>query len=561
MRSLDDLRDFQQPNEGYLVDFLPDMPFEQAVEQERLTSAHLRERDLRPGRCPKDLLTTTLNERSKALVEDAFSLVADYEPVSLLTCLVAAYESLRIHLGSLSWGATGKLRVETSLVEWARSEAVTAPSLAISLRLAIEMVSARPPDGEVRATKALVTALWAYAYEVLRVGSVSDLIHYEVMPSELSAQSGRLVLPDLAAPDGAVADRTVQLLDGTGDPFSSLFGRERRTIPLTAAEEAKEKVLLDRLGAATAQVAGLDLPACTRIIASLAGFAGLQPPNHPDGYNPGGLNLAAEDDLVSAMSLLHGEEPERVRQLLRFLCIEPKPGYPDKADMPWIFGRSRSYQAHPLVRVPGERDIIWSGFHTYCSIDVIAAQLIHASLPGVEPRSPLGYAMSEFSKWRGKQFEATVLDIVRSDLRLRARKIDKLNGKRLMRANGQDLGDIDALVAESESRTLLNIDAKASAPALTPREIANEMRRFTVTGKGSDADRVLERAAVVEENLQSALTQLGILSDAEGWRVRSLIVLQAPPFAGKLHSVDLPTFSYDELTHLDLYQWIVQQCD
>jgi hypothetical protein len=57
------------------------------------------------------------------------------------------------------------------------------------------------------------------------------------------------------------------------------------------------------------------------------------------------------------------------------------------------------------------------------------------------------------------------------------------------------------------------------------------------------------------------LAQLGVRSDAEGWRVRSLIVLQSPPFAGELHSVDLPTLSYDELVRLDLCQWIVQQGD
>ncbi len=559
MRTLDDIGDFWQPSEGYLVDLLPDMPFERAVELERLTSMYLRERGLGCGPCPKEVLTAALNERTRTLVEEALSLVSDCEPVSLLTCLVAAYESLRIQLGSLSWGATGRLDVESSLVDLARSEAMAAPSLSISLRLAIELVSARPPAGGSRATGKIVTALWAYAYEVLNVGSTSDLVHHEVVPSELSAHAGRLILPELVAPNDAVEDRVVQLLGGSSDPYSSIFGYEPKTMPLTAAEEAKEKSLLERLGAATAEVAGLDLPACVRVIASLAAFAGLRPSHHPDGYNPGGLNMAAEDDLVSTMSLLHGEEPARVRALLRFLCIEPKPQYPDRADMPWVFGRSRSYQARPLIRVPGERDILWSGFHTYCSVDVIAAQLVHASLPGVERRSPLGRAMSEFSKWRGEQFEASVLDVLRSDLRLRARKIDKLNGKRLRRANGEDLGDIDALVADPASRTLLNIDAKASAPARTPREFADEIKRFTISGEGSDADRILERAQLVEENIQSALTQLGVRSDAEDWRVRSLVVLQAPPFAGKLHSVDLPTLSYEELAHLDLCQWIAEQ--
>jgi hypothetical protein len=326
MRSLDDIGDLRQPGEGFLVDFLPEMPFVLAVEQERLTSAFLQARGLRPGPYETWVLTEALNERTKALVEEAVSLAAEFEPVSLLTCLVAAYESLRILLGSLSWGATGKLRLDASVVEWARSTTVTAPSLAISLRLAIELVSARPPAGGRRATRTAVTGLWACAWELLRVGSTSDLIRYEVVASELSMRADGLALPELAAPDHAIADRTVQLLDGTSDALSSLFGREHRTMPLSADEQTKEKELLDDLGGALSQVAGVDLPTCTRIIASLAGFAGLQPPDHPDGYNPGGLNIAAEDDLVSAMAYIHGQEPARVRELLSFFehCPEAR---------------------------------------------------------------------------------------------------------------------------------------------------------------------------------------------------------------------------------------------
>jgi hypothetical protein len=236
--------------------------------------------------------------------------------------------------------------------------------------------------------------------------------------------------------------------------------------------------------------------------------------------------------------------------------------------MPWRFGRRRSYQSRPLVRVPGERNIIWSGFHTYCTIDVIAAQLIHASLPDVEPRSPLHHAMNAFSQWRGEQFEAAILDVVRSDLRFRARKVDKLDEERLRRADGTDLGDIDVLAAEPGSRTLLNIEVVASAPARTPREMADEIRRFSTTdelgrssdkAKSTDSDRVLERAELIEKKLGSALAQLGVQSGVDGWRVQSLIVLQAPPFVGKLHDVAVPTLGYDELTQLDLCEWIAQQ--
>jgi hypothetical protein len=556
-RSLDDLGDFQQPNEGYLVDLLPDMPFERVAEHAGTTILHLEGRGLHAGSCDKEALTAALNKRCAMLVEESIALAADYEPVSLLTGLVAAHESLRICFGAIPSAVTGKLPLEAPLVESARFYATVAPSLAISLRLAIELFSARPPSGSRKASKALVTELWAYTYEILNVGTVSDLIHYDVLPSKLSAGPDGLALPEFQASEEAQADRSVQFLGGVGNPLLTLFGRRNRTLPVTKEEEAKEQALVDRLAAATAQVAGVDLPTCVEIITSLAGLAGLQPAGHPNGFSPGGINRSSEDVLVKAISLFHREDPENVRRLLRFLCIEPKPDYPDPTDKPWVFDRQRSYQARPLVRVPGERDLVWSGYHTYCSAEVIIGQLAHNSLPGVDRLSHLGQAMNELSEWRGEHLEAKVLDIVRSDLRLHARKIDTLSGKKLTRSNGEDLGDIDALAAEPRSRTLLNVEVKAIEPGRTPREIASEIERLTVTNEASTyADRVLERGDVIASNLDDALGQLGVQSSADGWRVRSLFVLETPPFAGKLCDVGIPVISYDELTQLDLAEWI-----
>jgi hypothetical protein len=77
---------------------------------------------------------------------------------------------------------------------------------------------------------------------------------------------------------------------------------------------------------------------------SLAEFAGLQSVDHPDGYNPGGINQSSEDELVTVLSGLHNQEPAHVRRLIRFLCIEPNPDFPGTADMPWVYGRRRSCQ-------------------------------------------------------------------------------------------------------------------------------------------------------------------------------------------------------------------------
>jgi hypothetical protein len=550
--------DPQNSNESFILDVIPPLPLEQTVEVARDTSAYLQDRGLHAGPCPREQLTDALKQRCRFLTEASISLAASFEPVSLLRALVAAYEGVRVCLYSLTWAATDRPDLSPPTKEWARAEMPVLTPLAVSLRLVVEMISARPPQGDGEASPELLTALWGYADEVLRLGTASDLIHNELLPSELSMSQGLLELPQLTdAPQHE--DRAIRVLHETPNPLATLFGHPDKAFELTAAETAEERTLFQHLAAATAQVAGVDLLSCAVIVGRLSELAGLRSANHPDGYNPGGIYQTSEDELVTKLSTRLNQEPARVRKLIRFLCLEPNPDYPGKPNMPWVYQRRRSYQTRPLVRAPAERDLIWSGFHTYAAMKVILGQLVHANLPGVDGDSELGRAMNAFSNWGGKVFEAKVLDVARSDLRLRARKIDKLNGRRLTRANGSDLGDVDVLVAEPVSRTLLNIEAKSGSASRTLREAHSELARFRVTGKdNTDADRVLERAKLVEEALPDALSQLDMESSTDDWRVRSAIVLKSPPVASLLDPSPLPILGFAELAQLDLQKWIAQ---
>jgi hypothetical protein len=545
-------------NKSFIEDIVPPLPFEQTAELERDTSAYLQDRGLRAGPRPREQLTGALRERCRFLTEASFSLAARCEPVSLLRALIAANEGVRACLSSLTWTATDRPDVSLSTKEWARAEMPVLTSLSVSLRLVVEMISARPPQGGDEASPEMLTALWGHADEVLRLGIASDLIHNELLPSELSMSRGLLELPRL---NNATQheDRAIRVLREMPNPLATLFDDPAQAFELTAAETAEERALFGHVAAATAEVAGVDLHSFAVIVGLLSELGGLRSADHPEGYNPGGMYQTSEDDLVTKLSTRLNLEPARVRKLIRFLCLEPNPDYPGTSDMPWVYQRHRSYQARPLVRAPAERDLIWSGFHTYASLQVILGQLGHANLPGVDRDSELGRAMSAFSKWCGKVFEAKVLDVARSDLRLKARKIDKLNGRRLARANGDPLGDIDVLVAEPRSQTLLNIDAKSGSAARTPREAYGELARFRVSGKGkTDADHLLERAKLIEEALPEALEQLGVESSADGWRVRSAIVLKSPPVAGLLDPSALPILGFVELTQLDLQEWIAR---
>ena len=106
-------------------------------------------------------------------------------------------------------------------------------------------------------------------------------------------------------------------------------------------------------------------------------------------------------------------------------------------------------------------------------------------------------------------------------------RVTSFANQRLQRSNAEDIGDIDVLVVDESSRTLLVIDAKAFVPNLTASEIAAELHdtfRPGRTGKRSSVDHLRERVAWVETNLRDVLNDLK-LDDSDNWVVDLMFVL------------------------------------
>jgi hypothetical protein len=126
---------------------------------------------------------------------------------------------------------------------------------------------------------------------------------------------------------------------------------------------------------------------------------------------------------------------------------------------------------------------------------------------------------------------------------------------RLVRANGQDIGDIDVFVVDRDKMVLLAIEVKDFEFARTPFELSNEIAKL-VGEEGSAISHHQERLTFLRTNLEAIIRELGLPGSARDWQVHGLVVtstdLMAAHFSGLHHEARrMKIVSYDELSTAD----------
>lgn len=124
------------------------------------------------------------------------------------------------------------------------------------------------------------------------------------------------------------------------------------------------------------------------------------------------------------------------------------------------------------------------------------------------------------------------------------RRFVRAGGLDLRRVDGEDLGDVDVLVATATGRVLV-IEAKSLEMARTPRELANEVRGLSV-GPGAAASRVGARCAALRRHRRAIETALGLPDDV-GREFVPLVVTDRPLLGSLLNESDVPICSVADL--------------
>lgn len=137
----------------------------------------------------------------------------------------------------------------------------------------------------------------------------------------------------------------------------------------------------------------------------------------------------------------------------------------------------------------------------------------------------------------GARFEGRVAAIFSAAARFETLgNVTSLGNEKLERANGEILGDIDVLAADTRSRILYAVECKDLAGALSPSEVAGELSEHFAE-QGGTAVKHSERIEWLSARIAPALKALGVEGAPEDWRVEGLFVTGRPvmgPYIAKV---------------------------
>lgn len=472
--------------------------------------------------------------------------VASLSPDGLLEWLIAFNEAIVAHQALRDRAVPAEIECFADVpttVERLEREIPSIARAAIANRFLIEYVAARPPHGIRPMSQQLYDELLVLASDIFNKGLISDAIYYKLANPEVSILPSHRLGFERGTRWEVGRDAYLQL------HARSEITRRRRRFIATRATSADGPEGIDELDEAVAEEFGLSLREFIDFHAQIIN-AGFERDGEP--------KVAPLEDLQRELREALGWELGKVERAFDLHSLKPRAAYMDPPNglpkwelFPWAFNRSLSLIRRPLViRERGDEvEVLWGVRHVYTAsrhfFDLCTGGRLHATTPRLK---------QAIDRWRqrdAREFNNRVAELYEAhdDLVVRVR-VKKIGGLRIERSPGQDLSDIDVLVADPRRRQLIVIETKALVVGRTAVELRNEQidtfegRR----GKRSEVEKLLELDGWIKARRRDVLEHLGLnTASAKRWRVVSLMVVENELLSPFLLDLPVAVMSFHDL--------------
>lgn len=527
-------------------------PIQKADENELLDELgyYLRTtKNVKQGLIPKEKQTEVLNNAVEFFYQELKTLVASLHPEKLLENLIQYHEAIIKEVAQHSLTMPTRLACFSSdeeIINNIQEEMAKNNAAAVASRFVIEYVVTQPPSGNTPLSLSIYDHLQAIAYQIINFGFQSDLINFKLAEFELSIlPSGRLGT-DRGKYEKARKAYTTVWTDGeifrTKENFDKYWQKINKS--------SQKPDIVTQIDNAASVEFGYSITELHKIIGE-AFRIGKQ-------INPTVACLSFRDFVTCLAQELNWTE-KRVEQAIELLCLKPrsnflKPNSPFKSvDVyPWKFNRSLSYLRRPFLihEYNGELQVIWGIRHLNSVVKYLKDICFNARLKA--NTDDMKKIMSHLRNIEGEYFNERVADLCEKNPRLIVkRQVKKIGKNKIARNNGNDLGDIDVLVANPRKKILQVIECKNLELARTPHEMANEIEQLFIgkeknNGKDRSKSFIEKHQARVDwinAYLTEVLNWLG-LNSASSWKVEGLVITSCELFTPHIHSSNIQVFSF-----------------
>jgi len=372
---------------------------------------------------------------------------------------------------------------------------------ALAVRTLIEICAAEPSKGYKRASLTDLDELIAESNQLMTWANLSDRIHLGMSrPRIRLLKSGRIEIDRDAIEEQwskfyrvrstEDLERFYGVQPGSSSSSSVTEGERQEAYEdefgLTYSE-------LIRLFAAITMM-GLDQGQLSFEYASVVDQASLQL----------GMPAHKVDTVLSSFSLHQRTKWE-----------EPPEGYDSKEIQPWKFNRKLSFMSRPLITghtAEGTRILLFGPRHVEESIRYLDLQVETGRYVSRDKNSKMATLIGNINREAGDRFTDVVYDwFVEHNVYVVGKRVTISPGGKVPAPT--NLGDIDVLAVDRNSKVILLVECKKLQPARNPHEISQELERVfgnSETDRDSSIQKHKRRSDWVMNNLEVLPQEYGV---------------------------------------------------
>jgi len=540
-RQIPDFRKIQEPDEQWALEDIGN---------------YIKSKGLISGQVAEGERARVLNEVVHFLYSRLENIVASLNPVGLLEALIAYNESISYETSHRHLTTPTRLACfhdEPAFRKIVAEEIPQVEQAALASRFLIEYVAARPPTGLRPSSLEVYDKLMAISSLIIAFGGNSDAVTYDI--ADVSVRilpSGRLGLIKPSY-DHAIRNFMLELSAGRIKRATDFFERYWEDSRIKIPKLDKEFIQFE-------SAFNVEFGFTVREFAKICG----EVMNIGDNQS-GPVKAMLIPALVDELRTRTGYPVSKIEVFLHQFALEPRDDFLNpfsgrKEDVyPWRMNREFSYIRRPFIKkkMPNGEEMLWGNRHLWHSnhylIDLCSSGKLRAK------RDPMKIYLCQKRSNDSRQFEDEVGEAFHShgDLIIRKR-IKKFKGIKMLDADGNDLGDIDVLVANPVRKEMLLIECKDLNSAVTPYDMKNEIQElFKDEGKHTcAATKQQKRSSWIEENMSIVTQELSLLDEATSWVVRPLIVLSEELVSPYMRRSSVMTLSSRQLEQDFLPGWL-----
>ncbi|GAB6138003.1 YecA family protein [Halanaerobaculum tunisiense] len=427
-----------------------------------------------------------------------------------------------------------------------KSEIKNTNSSALANRILIEIIVADPPKGSKKVSTTDLDKMLAIVYHLINWAMLSDYINLELFDVEFSILESNRIGVELSDINNFWEDfwdaKTTEGILASMSNFQEQFEVDDNL--------DNKKINLNDYNSVFKAEFGLTFSQITEFYRGLISIGKKQK------KSVASLQLS---DLTKKLENKLEWSSDKINKSIELFSLtsrekweKPPEGFSEEDIWPWHYNRRLSYLRKPIILLYNNKNdtfiTFWGIRHVEESYRYLKKVILTGRNKGFQS-SEMEALMSQIQSYKGKEFTNKVKKWFENNFQKRSNQIIDAEieigpGEEFEFKN--DIGDIDVLVIDKDTKSIFLIECKNINYGRNPRELANEIDKFDDEGKAW-VKKHLRRDKWVKDNIEYVCFYYNL--DWSTVNINSFFITSEEIPTPYIKDLELPFISFSKLKH------------